>query len=82
MNQEDLHATVISTNHPKTEWEFGIEVLTQIEQGSAHLKVIMAGNPKGERVKFAGPFTSEALKEAARVLNQAARLLDRTAIAT
>ena len=73
MSKGDPWASVISTCHLKeSECEFGIEVETKLEEGTAKLRVIMEGNP----VKYTGPFKSSDLKYAAQVLNQAARLLD------
>jgi hypothetical protein len=77
MSKDDLWASVISTCHlQESECEFGMEVKTKLEEGTAKLRIIMHDNPSGERVKYAGPFRYEDLKYAAKVLNQAARLLD------
>jgi hypothetical protein len=60
----------------------GIQVYTNRDKREAMLKVIMPENKPGERVRFAGSFTPDKLRDMAKVLNQAARVLERRAATT
>ena len=70
----DLHASVISTSWEKgpVAKHLGIEILTH--KALANLRLHLYD--REPVAQLYGPFSAESLREAAKILNQAARLLE------